>query len=292
MSFEIITDSASNLPREQIERYGITVIPLSYYLEDEEHFALNADDFDGHSFYRALSAGARARTSQITPQLCIDRMEPLLKAGKDLLFVGLSSGVSGSFASAEAAARQLRESYPERQIALVDTLGASLGEGLQVLWACAYREEGKSLQETQALLDARRARMSQLFTVDDLMHLRKTGRISGVVALVGTVLNIKPLLKGNEVGKIVSCGKARGRGQALRALAERYEALADHPEDQIIGISHADCPEEAAQLARLISRKRPPREIITVCHEPVTGVHVGPGMLAVYFEGGADVRLK
>ena len=148
------------------------------------------------------------------------------------------------------------------------------------------------LDAAAEFLLARRARMSQLFTVDDLMHLHKTGRLSGVAAIVGTMLNIKPLLKGNEVGKIVPCGKARGRKQAIRALAERYAELVEHPEKQTVGISHANCPQDATLLENLIRRLKPPKDILCVMHEPVTGVHVGPGMLAVYFEGGADVRLK
>lgn len=292
MSFTIVTDSAANLQRAHVERYGIVVIPLSYYLDGTEYTCVDPDDFDGAGFYRALAAGARARTSQITPQLYIDRLTPILGAGEDVLFVGLSSGVSGSFSSAETAAAQLRSDFPERTVRLVDTLGASLGEGLQVLNACACREKGMTLDETAESLNARRARMAQLFTVDDLMHLRKTGRVSGVAAVVGTVLNIKPLLKGDEAGKIVPCGKVRGRKQAIRALAERYGALVEHPEAQTVGISHANCPEDAALLAQLLRKARAPKEILTVCHEPATGSHVGPGMLALYFEGGSDVRLK
>ena len=292
MSYAIVTDTAANLKKEHIDRYGITVIPLSYYIEDAEHICTDPDAFDGPAFYHMLSSGVRAHTSQIPPQRYIDSIEPLLQAGSDVLFVGLSSGVSGSYASAESAARELTEKYPERRMRLVDTMGASLGEGLQVLRACECREQGMDLDAAAEFLLARRARMSQLFTVDDLMHLHKTGRLSGVAAIVGTMLNIKPLLKGNEVGKIVPCGKARGRKQAIRALAERYAELVEHPEKQTVGISHANCPQDATLLESLIRRLKPPKDILCVMHEPVTGVHVGPGMLAVYFEGGADVRLK
>ena len=292
MSYAIVTDTAANLQREHIDRYGITVIPLSYYIEDAEHTCVDPDDFDGARFYHALAGGARAHTSQIPPQRYIDSLDPLLESGQDVLFVGLSSGVSGSYASAESAAQELSERHPGRRIRLVDTMGASLGEGLQVLRACACREKGMGLDETADLLLKRRAHMSQLFTVDDLMHLHKTGRVSGVAAIVGTVLSIKPLLKGNEAGKIVPCGKARGRKQAVRTLAEKYAELVEHAEEQTIGISHANCPEDAALLERLIRRLKPPKDVLCVMHEPVTGVHVGPGMLAVYFEGGADVRLR
>lgn len=292
MSYAIVTDTAANLMHAQIDRYGITVIPLSFTIADKEYTCTDPDAFDGAAFYRTLAAGVHAHTSQIPPQRYVESVEPLLQAGQDVLFVGLSSGVSGSYASAQAATLELNERYPERRIRLVDSMGASLGEGLQVLQACACREKGMSLDEAADHLLTRRARMSQLFTVDDLMHLRKTGRLSGVAAIVGTVLSIKPLLKGNEAGKIVSCGKARGRKQAIRTLAEKYAELVEHAEEQTIGISHANCPEDAALLERLIRRLKPPKDVLCVMHEPVTGVHVGPGMLAVYFEGGADVRFR
>ena len=208
------------------------------------------------------------------------------------MYVGMSSGISGAFASASKGTEGLIWRFPDRKIRLVDTLGASLGEGLLVMEAVRCREAGMSLDETADLLMTLRHRMCQVFSVDDLKYLRATGRVSGVKALLGTVLNIKPLLKGDRDGRIVCIDRARGRARAITALAEKYNALAVEPEKQVVGIAHADCPEDAERLASLLRTQRPPKDILTVCYEPVTGSHVGPGALALFFLGDQDVRDK
>ena len=182
--------------------------------------------------------------------------------------------------------------FPDARIRLVDTLSASLGEGLLVLEAADCRDRGMTLDETADRLMAMRHRMAQVFTVEDLKYLRRTGRLSNVTALVGMMLNIKPLLKGDREGKIVTFARTRGRRQSILAMAERYDAMVSHPEEQIVGIAHADCPEDAETLASLLRAKHPPKEIMTVCYEPVTGSHVGPGTLALFFLGDEDVREK
>ena len=174
----------------------------------------------------------------------------------------------------------------------MDTLSASLGEGLLVLEAADCRDRGMTLDETADRLMAMRHRMAQVFTVEDLKYLRRTGRLSNVTALVGMMLNIKPLLKGDNEGTIVTFARTRGRRQSIQGLAERYDALVRHPEQQVVGIAHADCPEDAETLASLLRAKHPPKEIMTVCYEPVTGSHVGPGTLALFFLGDEDVREK
>lgn len=291
-TFAIFTDTSANLPTQLLAKHHIHVLPFQYIIDGNAHTCMDTDAFDGASFYGAIRAGTQVTTSQITPQLYIDGMSPALESGMDVLFVGMSSGISGSFRSAELAAEELRAMFPRRSIRLVDTLAASLGEGIPVLRAASYRAEGKSLAETADLLLADCKRICQVFTVDDLMHLRRGGRLSGVTAIVGTVLHIKPLLKGNEQGQIVTFGKVRGRKSSIEALAKRYEALVEHPETQIIGIAHADCPEDAAYLCELLRQNRPPKEILLVDYEPVTGSHVGPGALALFFMGGEDVRSK
>ncbi len=292
--FVLMTDTSANLDSAVLARRGIEIVPFSFYDEknEQEQICLDTHAFDGETYYEAMRHGARYVTSQITPQRYIDHMEPLLKAGKDILFVGMSSGISGAYHSAEMAASTLRESYPERSIRLVDTLGASLGEGILVIHAAQRRDEGWGLDETADELMNLRPRMCQVFTVDDLTFLHRSGRISGVAALAGNILSIKPLLKGNEEGKIVCYGRARGRKSAIKALAERYDELVKAPQEQIIGIAHAGCAQEAAQLAELLGRNHPPKDILTVCYEPVTGAHVGPGTLALFFLGEDDVRLK
>lgn len=292
MSYTIITDTSANLPEAQLTLHEVKEVPFSYCEEGEMHTCMDIAAFDGARYYNAIRSGARVRTSQINPQQYCDCMRTLLEKGEDILYVGMSSGISGAYASAELAARELRAEFPQRVIRLVDTYSASLGEGLLVLKAIACKAGGMALDAAAELLLSLRHRVCQVFTVDDLMHLRKSGRISNITAVAGTVLNIKPLLKGDELGRIVNFGKVIGRRRAVEALAAKYEALAVEPEKQTVGIAHADCPEEAARLASLLKKNRPPKEIMTVCYEPVTGAHVGPGALALFFLGGAGVRTE
>ena len=292
MSFAIVTDSPANLPLDLICRHGLMVIPFSYCLNGQEHTCLAPEAFPAADFFQAMKQQTVLSTSMIPPQQFVAHWEPLLKAGLDVLFVSLSAGISSSYASAQMAAAQLLTRYPDRNIRLVDSLGASLGEGLLVLRACALRAQGVDLNQTADTLLSLRRRICQLFTVDDLLYLKRGGRLSGAAAVLGTLLNLKPILKGSDQGTIVLSGKARGRTHAIQALAQRYEAFAVYPGDQIVGIAHGNCPEDAAALAALLRRVKPPKEILTVCFEPVTGAYAGPGALALFFEGGNEVRLQ
>ena len=292
MNFAIYTDTSANIPSPLAESRKLGIVPLSYCLNGENLESTDTESFDYTAYYTQMKDGAKITTSQINPQKYMDYMEPALKQGQDILFVGMSSGLSGSFSSAVSARAQLLELYPDRKIRLVDSLGASLGEGLLVLKGADCRDSGMSLDETADRLDRIRGNVYQIFTVDDLMHLRRGGRLSGAVALLGTLLNIKPILKGNEEGKIVNFAKTRGRNSVISQLAQRYDRLAAEPEKQLVGISHCGCPEDAKQLADLICRNRPPKDILIVNHEPVTGSYLGPGALALYFDGADDVRLK
>ena len=288
--FAIVTDTSANLPPELIRDYNIHLIPFSYYIDGQEYS--EDEGFDGKSYYEKIRAGEDITTSQINPARYCDFLEPILAAGENVLFIGLSSGVSGSFDSAQIAAAMLRESFPERTVCVFDSLGASLGEGLLVLQAARLRAKGTSLRVVEHQLLSMRSRVYQVLTVDNLKYLRKSGRLSNAAASVGTVLQIKPLLKGNEKGQIVSMAKLRGRRRSIEALAEKYRELAEHPEDQTVGIAHADCPEDAAELEALIRKQCPPQSILTVCFEPVTGSHVGPGTLALFFLGSDGVRAQ
>lgn len=292
MSFAIVTDTSANLPTALTKKHGVTVIPFFYTVDGAELSCTDTGAFDGSAFYEAMRRGASVTTTQITPQRYADAFRPLLAAGQDLLAVSMSSGISGSCQSAALAAEELREEFPERTVRTVDSLGASLGEGLLVLEALRCRDEGMSLYDTAARLLSLRRRVCQVFTVDDLQYLRRGGRLSNMAAIVGTVLNIKPLLKGDEEGKIVSTAKVRGRKRSVEALAERYDALVKDPEIQTVGIAHADCAGDAAYLMKLLRHGKTPKEILTVCYEPVTGSHVGPGTLALFFLGDEDVRSK
>lgn len=288
--FQVITDTSANLPTELLREYGITAIPFPYFVNGARHTCLDTGGFDGETFYGAMREGAEITTSQINPQHYIDVMRPILQKGLDILFVGMSSGISGSYHCAELAAEELLEDFPDRKIRLVDTLGASLGEGLLVIKAMKDRLLGLSLEDVYEKLMALRHRLCNIFTVDDLKYLRKGGRLSNLSFIVGTLLQIKPLLKGNEEGKIVAFAKLRGRRKALEELAKRYDEFVVDAQDQIVGIAHADCPDDAAYLESLLRRNNPPKEILTVGYEPVTGSHVGPGTLALFFEAQEGCR--
>lgn len=283
--FAVLTDTSANLDCALLRELNIAVIPFTFTIEGEEQSCTDTAAFDGRAFYDAMRAGKRITTSQITPQRYVDAFRPLLKAGQEVLFVSMSSGISGSYASAEMARQQLLEELPGAKLSLVDTLGASLGEGLLVLRAAALRDRGAGLEEAERELLALRRSMKQIFTVEDLKYLRATGRLSNIKAAIATVLNVKPILRGDEQGRIICFDRVRGRKKSIEALAERYEAMVRRPGAQTVGIAHADCPEDAAMLARLLQRKYPPREIMSVCYEPVTGSHVGPGTLALFFFG-------
>lgn len=290
MSFVVLTDTSGNLPNRCIADCDLQVIPFTYTVDGRDCTCTDTEAFDGDAFYDRIRAGVSVTTTQISPQSFVDFFEPCLKEGKDLLFVSMSSGISGSCSSAHIAADMLREQYPERRIEILDTRGASLGEGLLAVKAARLRDEGRELEDAVRELQENAERMFNVFTVDDLMHLRRGGRLSNLSAIVGTVLQIKPLLKGNEEGKIVAFAKLRGRKRSIQALAELYDALAVEPEKQLVGIAQAGCREDAELLAQLLRRSRPPREILTVEYEPVTGSHVGPGALALFFEAAEGVR--
>lgn len=290
MSFVVVTDTSGNLPTKLAKERGLEIVPFTYIFDGRNHTCLDTDAFDGDAFYEEIRGGLAVTTSQITPHDFLQTFEPFLKEGKDVIFVSMAGGISGSCGSAHMAAQMLAEQYPERRVVVIDTRGASLGEGIIALQAAQMRDEGWSLDDAVRRLEENVERMFNVFTVDDLMHLRRGGRLSNLSALVGTVLHIKPLLKGNEVGKIVAFAKLRGRKKSIQALANLYDKLAVDPQDQIVGIAQAGCREDAEYLERLLNSNRPPKEILTVEYEPVTGSHVGPGALALFFEASEGVR--
>lgn len=288
--YTVVTDTSANLDQQWLIDHDVPVIPFHYYVNGNDNTCTNTRGFDGKAFYNAMRAGEKVTTSQITPQAFMDVFRPLLQSGQDILFVSMSSGISGSFSQCQSATRELEEEFPERTIRLVDTYSASLGEGLLVVKAVECRDQGMPLEETFELLQNLRHSMCQVFTVDDLKYLRNTGRLSNMAALVGMVLNIKPLLKGDTEGKIVSFAKIRGRRKAVMGLAEQYDKFVREAGSQMIGIAHADCQEDVDYLISLLNQHNPPKDILTVMYEPVTGSHVGPGTLALFFFGDARFR--
>ena len=288
--FRIVTDTSSNLPTAYLQAENITVIPFTFHTESGEQSCMDTASFDAKAFYTAMRNGEKVTTSQIPPQRFVDNIRPMLENGEDVLFVSMSSGISGSYASSKIAANQLAEEFPERKMLTVDTYSASLAEGIVVMRAVECRKEGLSIDETYQILRALRHRIAQIFTVGDLRYLKRTGRLSNLEAAVGTVLQIKPLLKGDPQGKIVCFAKVRGRQRAIEEMAKRYEELVVSPETQIVCISHADCEADAQILASMLRRSKPPKDILIVDYEPVTGSHVGPGALALFFVSDDNVR--
>ena len=230
--YSVITDTSANLPTPLLKEREIGVLPFSYTIEDKTYTCLDTEAYDGKAFFQAIRNGVVVTTSQINPQTYIDGFEEALREGRDVLYIGMSSGISGSCSSAHMAAQELAEEYPDRRVEVVDTRGASLGEGILALLAADMRDAGLSLDEALERLGRLTECMCNVFTVDDLMHLRRTGRLSNLTAIVGTVLNIKPLLKGDENGKIVSfgpCGlpggsRASGSNAAGKEAAEGHSA--------------------------------------------------------------------
>ena len=290
MQFIAITDTSGNLPTRTAREYDIKMIPFAYYIDGERFTCLDTESFDGDAFY-ALLKDTEVRTSQINPQEYADFFEPFVKDGKDIVYVAMSSGISGSCQSAMIGAEMLKERYPDRVIEVVDTRGASLGEGLVAVAAAKLRDEGLSAAEAAKQLRLLSERMFNVFTVNDLLFLRRGGRLSNLSAIVGTVLGIKPILKGGEDGKISAFDTVRSRKRSVKALASQYEQYVVNAESQTIGIAHAACREDAEMLIELIKGgAHPPKDILLVDYEPVTGSHVGPGALALFFESCEGVR--
>ena len=286
MSFAIFTDGCSNLPGDQIKKFRIRVLPCTYTLDGVQHvYDGDIDTFDAPAHYNKLREGHLIQTSLINTQLFMDHFRAALEEGLDVVYVGLSSGVSGTYNAARIAAEELKEEYPDRKVRTVDSRGAAFGPGLLTLMAGDLREEGKNADEAADALIAATDDLCEYFTVDDLMFLNRTGRLSGAGALVGTMLGIKPILRGDEEGHIVTYQKIRGRKKAVETLVKIYEERVVDPENQRVGITHGDCPEEAKLLAERICAVAKPKELLVCAHEPFTGSHVGPGMLAVYFFG-------
>lgn len=288
--FRIVTDTSANLPTAYLQAEKITVIPFTFHTDSGEQSCMDTASFDAKAFYTAMRNGEKVTTSQIPPQRFVDAIQPMLEAGEDVLFVSMSSGISGSYASSKMAANQLKEEFPDRKILTVDTYSASLAEGLVVMKAVECREKGMDIEQTYHLLRALRHSIAQIFTVGDLRYLKRTGRLSNLEAAVGTVLQIKPLLKGDPEGKIVCFAKVRGRQRAIEEMAKRYAELVVSPETQTVCISHADCEADAQILASMLKRAKAPKDILIVDYEPVTGSHVGPGALALFFLSDENVR--
>ena len=279
---QLFTDTSANLPVEIIDEYGIEVVPFSYTIDGVEY--IPEREFDGKAFYAAMRAGSAVKTSMVNAGTFIERFKAALDAGKDVLYIGMSGGISGTANAALMAKQELDEEYPDRKIVVIDTLAASLGEGLFVIKAAEQLKDGVALDAIEETIRAQVPSMCQSFTVDDLKYLKNTGRVSGAAAIIGNVLSIHPILIGDYEGKIVVKAKVRGMKRTLDALAERYAELA-LSKTETIGIAHADNEEGKAYLVQRLRDKGLTGKCLSVCYEPVTGSHVGPGTVALFFFG-------
>ncbi|MBQ9885446.1 MAG: DegV family protein [Lachnospiraceae bacterium] len=288
MKFRICTDSTSNLTDELIDKYGIEMISGKASCEDGSEYTYYVRGRDyataAKQYYDNMRRGIVYRTSLINTQVFKKFFEPFLKNGEDVLFMGMSSGLTGTCGAARIAAEEFMEKYPDRKCIVVDSLGASLGVGLLLIYAAKLRdEEDYTIEQTAKWLEDNRLKMCHLFTVDDLKYLRRGGRISGAAAAIGSVLNIKPFLRASTEGTIEALEKIRGRKKTLNAIIERVKETITDPENQIISVVHADCEEDGRYVADAIQQACHVKEIIFEYYDICSGTHVGPGALAVFY---------
>lgn len=284
--FVIMTDSCCDMTAEMAEKMKLEVLPLTLQMgEDNYRNCLDGRDIGFHEFYERIRSGETSLTSAVSVGAFEDKMRDALKAGRDVLCINFSSALSGTCQSAVIAAEDLKEEYPEAKIYVVDSLSASLGQGLLLYLCDKRRREGKTIEEVRDYAEETKHKICHWFTVDDLNHLKRGGRISAATAMVGTVLSIKPLLKVDETGHLISVGKARGRKAALKALVDRMEEMAVNPGEQTVFISHGDCEEDARFVADEVRRRFGTEEIEISYVGPVIGSHTGPGVVLLSFLG-------
>lgn len=286
-TYQIITDSSCDLPSELAKELELRYVPLSVRLEGKEYANyLDGRELDPKQFYATLRKKVPTSTSAATPGKWMDAIRPVLEKGQDVLVLAFSSGLSGTCDAATLAAKELAAAYPERTIEVIDTLAASMGQGLLCYYAATMRKEGKSLREVAAWVLENRLHLCHWFTVDDLMFLKRGGRVSAATAVVGSMLQIKPVLHVDDEGHLIHVSKARGRKASIEAMAAKVgETALIAPERQIMFISHGDCPEDAAYLEKILKARYHVPKVVTSYVGPVIGSHSGPGTLALFFLG-------
>lgn len=287
--FQIVVDSAANIPAELVKKYDIRVISFVNYVNGKKVVCFDPDltpeeeRAKGKEYYDAVRAGADVKTGLVSSGDFEDLFRSILEAGDDILYFSLSKNISGTYNSARIAAEELSESFPDRKIRLIDALNASLAQGILAIYASEMRAGGMSLDETADILATYPAKMNGVFTVGDLKYLSKTGRISSSAALVGNLLSIKPILRGNKDGFIVQFKKCRGRKSALNTLVSLVCDNIVNPEEQIIGIAHADAYEDSLYVMEEIRKRVKLRGFINTSYDYCTGSHVGPDTIALFF---------
>lgn len=284
-NFTIITDSSSDLTPGLCEQLNVKVLPLSFFIEGKQYYNDPLKPEISHKeFYKLLSEGKMVTTSALNPEQFREVMEAEVIAGNDILYLGFSSALSGTFNAGCIAATELAEKYPGRKLLTVDTRCASLGQGLLVYYACLERDKGKSIEEVRDYVEGIKLNLCHWFTVSDLYQLKRGGRISGVTAALGTMLSIKPVLHVDNEGRLINMFKARGRKASIMALLDKFKELATDPQDQTIFISHGDCFDDAKLLGDKITEEYGCKCVIGYVG-PVIGAHSGKGTVALFFLG-------
>ncbi len=286
MAYVFMTDSNSDIPFSIVDEYQIPIVYMPYVLEGQEYFAdLGRDPDVGKAFYDKMRGGATPVTSLLPTPAYLDYFEPIIK-NSDILFIAFSSQLSNTIQNIYEARKELLEKYPERKFIVVDTMSISAPQTLLILHAHEMYRQGKTMEEIAAWVEANKMRAHAILTVDDLKYLKRGGRISGTAAVLGTMLDLRPVLMLGKNGKIVPSEKVQGRKKALRVLADRTAELIENPQEQTLLVIHADVIEDANRLADLIRQKVPTiKEIKVIPVGPVIGTHCGPGTVASCFLG-------
>ena len=285
MQFEIVTDSSCNLSDAMINEFGLHILPLTFMSDGEQYQSYTAGrDSDLKSFFKMMREGKVFTTSLPNLQQSEETFDKILSEGKDLLYIGFSSGLSGTYQAAAALLEDLRNRYPERKIYYTDTLAAAMGEGLVVYKAVKMAQAGASIEEVFNWVEENKLNVAHWFTVDDLMFLFRGGRVSRTSAWAGTLLNIKPVLHVDDEGHLIPMDKVRGRKKSLQALVDHMEQSALKPvAEQEVFISHSDCQEDVDYLVKLIKERLGCTKFEINILDPVIGAHAGPGTVALFF---------
>ena len=281
-NYVIFTDSACDIKPQVLHEWGVCYRALTFYFNDDGREYTN-DDMPVSEFYAKMRQGGVAKTSAINVDAFEESFEALLKEGKDILYLGFSSGLSTTCNSARIAAGELCEKYPERKIVVVDTLCASAGQGLLVRLVVDKKAEGATLEEAAQFAEDIKPNIAHWFTVDDLEYLKRGGRVSPTVAFVGNTLGIKPIMHVDDEGRLVKVDKARGRRKSLMTMVDMYTQTAKTPESGLVYISNADCEEDTRFVAEQIKARHGAEVQIITDVGPVIGAHSGPGTFALFF---------
>ena len=283
MSYRIITDNCCDFPADMYNDLNLSVVPLVVRFQEKEVSQYSEKWLK--KMYAGMREGEVATTSAVNPQGWEAVMEPVLAAGEDALVLAFSSGLSTTYQSAVIAANELQEKYPDRKIRVIDTLCASLGQGLLVWYACQKRDAGMPFDELADWCENNKKNLCMWFTVDDLMFLKRGGRVSAATALVGTMLQIKPVLHVDDEGHLINVSKARGRKASIEALAKKVGETGLPGENDTVFISHGDCLEDAKLLEKILQEKYGVKSAFIYYVGAVIGSHSGPGTLALFFLG-------